>query len=286
MSTSLLLQHALRPDWPAIAGVQALFTTRAGGVSRAPFDRLNLGDHVNDCADDVQCNRERLSHAISTLAEQPTVPVFMQQVHGVQVQTLHRDALHAQPFDACISQDIGVACTVMVADCLPILWAHRSGAAVAASHAGWRGLLGSQGQGVVESTWSALAQQLNVPANADFARELQVWLGPCIGPQQFEVGPEVRDAFVAQSPCATSFFAACAKGKWLADLPGLARWPFTAMMAAPLGAPSAIRQDFSRTGAMPAALVVRGVWPLVFGVSEGTSCNASRWTVSEAACSA
>ena len=218
----------MQPDWPAVPGVQALFTTRAGGVSEAPFNTMNLGDHVRDKPEHVAANRQVLRDVVSQLSPGLVEPVFMQQVHGCDVQDLRQDAEHGQAFDACVTNATGVACTIMVADCLPVLWAHRSGYVVAAAHAGWRGLLGEHGVGVLETTWQAYGQQLEGLGQASshvLAEQTQVWLGPCIGPQAFEVGDEVRTAFVQSNPDSQAFFAPLpdASGKWLANLPGLAR---------------------------------------------------------------
>ncbi|APW36862.1 laccase [Rhodoferax koreense] len=205
----------LRPAWPAPANVQAIFTTRAGGVSAAPFDRLNLGDHVNDAPEAVLANRAVLKAAIT--AE----PVFLQQVHGTRVAALDT-APRGGPIvsDACLATQPGLACTIMVADCLPVLFSNRQGSAVAAAHAGWRGLAGEQGLGVLESTVNALLQAAGPGACVS---DMIAWLGPCIGPEAFEVGDEVRAAFVAWQADAAALFRAGRPGKWFADLPGLAR---------------------------------------------------------------
>ena len=206
----------LLPDWPAPATVRAVFTTRAGGVSTAPYDTMNLGDHVGDLPAAVQQNRQLLAQAL------PAQPVFLQQVHGRAVARLVAACAETIVADASISTQPGLACTIMVADCLPVLFTDIRGTVVAAAHAGWRGLLGTDGQGVLEATYAeavALAQAQPAPA----AVEIIAWLGPCIGPQQFEVGPEVPAAFVAQHPQAAALFAPHGAGKWLADLPGLAR---------------------------------------------------------------
>lgn len=206
----------LVPDWPAPRTVHAVCTTRAGGVSIAPFDAMNLGDHVGDTPADVQSNRLLLGQV---LAAEPT---FLQQVHGRTVARLPVAAPAPIVADASVSDQPGLACTVMVADCLPVLFADTQGRAVAAAHAGWRGLLGQNGQGVLEAAYkeiSALAQVSPAPE----ATEIIAWLGPCIGPQKFEVGPEVLAAFIAQQPEAAACFAPHGPGKYLADLPGLAR---------------------------------------------------------------
>ena len=206
----------LLPDWPAPAHVHAVFTTRAGGHSVAPYDAMNLGDHVGDALDHVQRNRQVLAQALAAQ------PVFLQQVHGRVVARLQAPSAETIVADASISTQPGLACTAMVADCLPVLFTDRRGSVVAASHAGWRGLLGADGQGVLETTYKeivALAQA----GSALVATEIIAWLGPCIGPQQFEVGPEVPAAFLSQHPQAADLFVPHGPGKWLADLPGLAR---------------------------------------------------------------
>ncbi len=210
----------LRPDWPAPPHVRAVFTTRTGGVSQAPFDGMNLGDHVGDAPEAVACNRERLCAAIE--AE----PVFLQQVHGVAVAELDRasQAPQAQVVrvaDACLSAEVGQACTIMVADCLPLLFTDTQGRWVGAAHAGWRGLAGQGGVGVIESVLAALRRRAAEEGSADAT--WLVWLGPCIGPAAFEVGAEVRAAFVATQPESAALFAPQANGKHLADLAGLAR---------------------------------------------------------------
>jgi YfiH family protein len=206
----------LIPDWPAPPGVRAVFTTRLGGVSAAPWDSLNLGDHVGDDPAHVATNRALLGQAIGAR------PVFLQQVHGTAVLTLDDATPHGQPADAAITAQRGLACTIMVADCLPVLLADSHGSAVAAAHAGWRGLAGQLGHGVLEQTYKdfrALAQA----GRSQSAINTIAWLGPCIGPTAFEVGAEVRAAFVDSHPNAAACFSSVAPGKYLADLAGLAR---------------------------------------------------------------
>lgn len=208
----------LVPDWPAPAGIRALFTTRAGGVSTPPFDSFNLGDHVRDDPAAVATNRQRLREAMGAR------PVFLSQIHGVEVSALHGTTPDGTEADACLTEHAGVACTVMVADCLPVLWCLPDGSAVAASHAGWRGLAGQDGHGILEATFRALRA-----LSATTASPL-VWLGPCIGPKAFEVGAEVREAFVTVDHDAVRCFEALpAEGKYLADLPALARLRLGAM---------------------------------------------------------
>ena len=214
----------LVPDWPVPPQVRAVCTTREGGVSLGPWQGLNLGDHVGDDPAAVAANRTRLAQHIGAQ------PVFMQQVHGSEVATLHGAMQTQIPVvaDACVTADAGVACTIMVADCLPVLLAHTGGRVVAAAHAGWRGLAGVAGQGVLEvfyERFSALAQE----GCAQAAINTVAWLGPCIGPDAFEVGDEVRAAFLQSDAGAAALFRPGAPGKWWAHLPGLARRRLQAM---------------------------------------------------------
>jgi len=204
------------PVWPAPAGVRALFTTRSGGVSQPPFDSFNLGDHVRDAPASVTANREHLRTITS-----PAKPVFLQQVHGNHVAHLDVNTPDGTEADGCVARArSGVVATIMVADCLPVLFACASGAAVAAAHAGWRGLAG----GVIEATVRALREASTGGRPTTPEEEAIVaWLGPCIGPQAFEVGPEVVDAFVKQDAGAMQCFGAQRGDRFLADLPGLAR---------------------------------------------------------------
>ena len=211
----------LVPQWPAPARVRAVFSTRAGGVSQPPFDSLNLGRPSGDDAAAVDENRKRLSDAIGY------PPVFMSQVHGVASVVLppvppSPDSAVIEA-DACASSTRGVVCTVRVADCLPVLLTDTGGHAVAAAHAGWRGLA----QGVLEcnfAQFSALVLEADATrCTADVAEHTLAWLGPCIGPQAFEVGPEVRAAFLSHDPGAERCFVPGANNKWMADLAALAR---------------------------------------------------------------
>ena len=203
------------PDWPAPPGVRAVFTTRAGGVSEGPWASMNLGDHVGDAPVAVAANRAFLAKAIGAQ------PVFLQQVHGTRTVGLDGTDPDGVPCaDACTGTLPGLACTVMVADCLPVLLTDRAGRQVAAAHAGWRGLA----DGVLE----AALERFGAPAGAAGwlpAMDLIAWLGPCIGPGAFEVGDEVRAAFVARQAAAADCFrpVAGSPGKWWADLAGLAR---------------------------------------------------------------
>ena len=185
---------------------------------------MNLGDHVGDAPDHVHANRATLQKAISAKA------VFLKQVHGLGVEHLSHATLDGTVADACVATQRGVACTIMVADCLPVLLTNRQGTAVAAAHAGWRGLAGTDGKGqktgVLEAVFGAFQvsnRSLDQIIRAQEATEIIAWLGPCIGPTAFEVGTEVKVAFEASQPGAAQFFKSRAEGKYLADLAGLAR---------------------------------------------------------------
>ncbi|MBF8680629.1 peptidoglycan editing factor PgeF [Pseudomonas fulva] len=198
-----LTQSLLTPDWPAPASVRACVTTRQGGVSLPPFDTFNLGDHVGDDPAAVAQNRLRLS------GEFDIQPAWLKQVHGLAVADA--DPSRVVEADASWTDRPGIACTVMTADCLPVLFCDQAGTQVAAAHAGWRGLAG----GVLEAT----LDRLDVPP-----AQVLVWLGPAIGPQAFEVGLEVRDAFTAVHPeAARAFVDGERPGKLMADIYALAR---------------------------------------------------------------
>lgn len=193
------------PEWPAPANVRALQTTRRGGVSVAPYASLNLGSHVGDAPLSVARNRQSLNPLL------PSEPVWLEQVHGTVVADADRAGCRTVA-DACIARR-GV-CVVMTADCLPVLLCDRQGSVVGAAHAGWKGLAA----GVIEAT----VQAMGVPPDG-----LMAWLGPAIGPQAFEVGGEVRSAFMRHDPQAAAAFAPShlpGEGeKYLADLYALAR---------------------------------------------------------------
>lgn len=203
----------LAVDWPAPANVRAVMSTRGGGVSQGVYASLNLGAQVGDDAVAVAQNRRLLERALGAPA------CWLQQVHG-------RSVVHAAAFtdapapraDASWTDVPGVACVVQAADCLPILFAAANGRAVGAAHAGWRGLAA----GVAPATLEAVAAAAACPV-----RDVIVWLGPCIGPAQFEVGAEVRDAFGGDDrffvPRSHSHAYPDGHPRWLADLAGLAR---------------------------------------------------------------
>ena len=194
----------LLPTWPAPAGVFSLMTTREGGVSSPPWDNFNLGDHVGDDAAHVAENRARLR------VQLPAEPAWLKQIHGATVVDAGSDVLTA---DASVTRQEGCVCAVLTADCLPVLFCDRAGRVVAAAHAGWRGLA----QGVLEATVAAM----QVPPG-----DVLAWMGAAIGPQVFEVGDDVRLAFVTQHPEAAAAFVpdpSGVPGKWLADIYQLAR---------------------------------------------------------------
>ncbi len=198
------------PDWPAAANVHALATTRTlPGVSAAPFDAFNLGGLCGDAPEAVRENRRRLVE----LAGLPAPPHWLKQVHGVDVRRFDAspapDAV-AMEADASVASTPGVVLAVQTADCLPVLFASRRGDEVAAAHAGWRGLA----DGVLEATVAAMRTG---PA------DLMAWLGPAAGPKAYEIGEDVRQAFVAHDPEAASCFALTRPGHFLIDLYALAR---------------------------------------------------------------
>ncbi|WP_051303707.1 polyphenol oxidase family protein [Comamonas composti] len=229
----------LIPDWPAPTGVHALCTMRSGGVSAAPWNSLNLGSHVGDAPEAVAENRRRLSQAIDALTPGAR-PVFLNQVHGCEALRLDAQSCDGLAFDASIAHERGRVCTIMVADCLPVLLAHESGLVVGAAHAGWRGLAGlpagaqrPQATGVVERLFARLGEALEDVTGrrqgaGQLARQTLAWLGPCIGAQAFEVGNEVRAVFMAHEEKAAQCFTASG-ARYLADLQALARQRLAAL---------------------------------------------------------
>lgn len=196
------------PDWPAPKNVNAVVTTRTGGLSRAPYDSFNLGAHVGDDPSHVEQNRRRLDQALSY-----PVKTWLNQTHSTRVVRLPCD--EPQPdADASFTQTPGHVCTVMTADCLPVLFCNKAGTRVAAAHAGWRGLL----DGVLENTLAEFSE----------TDEVMAWLGPAIGPAKFEVGSEVKTAFCDKDKQASEAFRPF-RDKWLADIYQLARQRLLAM---------------------------------------------------------
>lgn len=203
--SELQAEHLIFPDWPVPARVRAASTTRHGGVSSSPYDSLNLADHVGDDPARVAENRRRLA----AVAGYPIEPAWLQQVHGkgvVAAETVRAPVAA----DAAWTREPGRPCVVMTADCLPVLLCDRAGTVVAAAHAGWRGLAG----GVIAAT----VARMDAPPT-----ELLAWLGPAIGPDAFEVGAEVRAAFLELDAGNVACFRPSPAGRWLADLYDLAR---------------------------------------------------------------
>ena len=212
-------KHWLVPDWPAPANIHAATTLRTGGVSQAPYFSLNPATHVSDAAEQVRQNRQ----IIREMLDLPSEPVWLEQIHSNRavkavnppyppLQKGGRGDL--QQADASYSDEAGVVCAVMTADCLPLLICSTDGMQIAAIHAGWRGLLA----GVISNTVVAMQQQ-----------DLLVWLGPAIGPDCFEVGTEVREAFLEKSVAYSDAFKPQSNGKCLADIYRLARIELAAL---------------------------------------------------------
>lgn len=212
----------LQPNWPAPPNVRAVCTTRNGGVSVSPYGTLNLGTHVGDDANAVARNRALV------LQELGVKPVFLNQVHGTDALPLAHATPDGASADGATTCESGLACTIMVADCLPVLLCDVQGTQVAAVHAGWRGLAGVGGVGVLESVYKKFSRLAPVEYS-DCAPDLIAWLGPCIGPDAFEVGPDVVAAFTRTHPQAVACFKPMPGGKWLADLPMLARQRLAAL---------------------------------------------------------
>lgn len=209
----------LEPRW-RVPGISSAMSTRAGGASTGAWRGLNLGAHVGDTPSSVDENRRRFDAAIAAqgAGSAPARPVYLRQIHGTHVLRLRDDepiVAESPEADAAITTQPGIACTVLVADCLPVLFAAANGRGVGAAHAGWRGLAG----GVLEATLRALCEAAECQA-----RDVHAWLGPCIGPTAFEVGEDVLQAFSASATQPGDHFRTAPRaGKWLADLPALAR---------------------------------------------------------------
>lgn len=204
----LIAADFLVPEWPAPPGLRAIFSLRRGGVSQPPFDELNIAAHVGDDPRAVAENRRRLRESLELAAE----PAWLEQVHGHRVVDLDAPTSSAPlgPADAAVTRARGRICAIQVADCMPVLFAAADGSAAGAAHAGWRGLAA----GVLEATVRAM----KTPAG-----ELLAWLGPAIGQAHFEVGEEVRAAFVSADGGASAAFIANERGRWQCDLYVLAR---------------------------------------------------------------
>jgi len=195
--------ETIQPNWAAPSAIRACCTARVGGVSAAPFDSLNLALHVGDDPARVTRNRKLLREQLKLPAE----PCWINQTHGTQTVTLEQDA--ARDADAAVTRVVGTIAVVMTADCLPILLCNRAGSEVGAVHAGWRGLQA----GVIQSTLATMKSPNH---------QLMAWIGPGISQACFEVGDEVRAAFIDSMQDAQTFFSANRRGHWLCDLAGLA----------------------------------------------------------------
>ncbi|MDY6980090.1 MAG: peptidoglycan editing factor PgeF [Pseudomonadota bacterium] len=195
-------EYFVMPHWPAPSTVQAGTSCRQGGVSAAPYDSLNPASHVGDSPQAVASNRARLGL--------PAEPGWLQQVHGTQVAVLEANGRIGLQADAAYTRTPGVICAVLTADCLPVLLCDRDGREVAAVHAGWRGL----SAGVIE----AALDLFQAPAE-----QILAWLGPAIGPDVYEIGEEVRRAFVEPDPANEAAFTPTRPGHWLMDIYALAR---------------------------------------------------------------
>lgn len=195
----------IRANWPAPDGVVAGCTIRQGGVSEGKFASLNLGAHVGDADEHVADNRRRFRE----ICELPADPLWLNQVHGTDVAT-DRQSIAPAKADAVVTREPGRVCAVMTADCLPVLFVSSAGDELAAAHAGWRGLC----NGVLENT----LQAFRTPA-----ADILSWLGPAISQRNFEVGDDVRQAFIGQNDQAANHFSPNERGRWQADLYALAR---------------------------------------------------------------
>jgi hypothetical protein len=205
-SNSLIL-----PDWPAPQSIKAFSTTRIGGFSSPPYEGFNLGTHVGDEPANVVTNRDYLVN----LALLPESPRWLNQVHSTRVINSHDWQLNSDA-DAIVSQHINHICTIMTADCLPVLLCNKQGNTVAAIHAGWRGLAA----GVIEKTITQFGGD---------PQDILVWLGPAIGPQQFEVGPDVYQTFIQHDVKASQAFKQTDATHYLANIYLLAKQRLTAL---------------------------------------------------------
>jgi len=206
----------IKPNWPAPENICAFTTTRAGGVSAPPYHQLNLGAHVGDNARDVTKNRRLLAEQCRL----PSEPVWLNQQHTTRILVVENagDAT-SEAYDGSISEQENRVCVVLTADCLPVLLTDTYGRRVAAVHAGWRGLA----EGIIHNA-VALMQQNKTTTETSEPPQLLAWIGPAISRQHFEVGDEVRHAFVSKDNSVDAFFYRKSEGKWMADLPGIAKY--------------------------------------------------------------
>ncbi len=227
-----IIKDVIIPQWPAPSHVYAAMSTRltSPGVSQAPFNGFNLGDHVHDKPEHVAQNRKSWEACMQALCTSELMaPLslnmkYLKQVHGIDIVYMEPSITDLYQADACFTDIPLQSCTIMIADCLPVLFCTQDGQIVGAAHAGWRGLL----NGVLEVTVAKLEAQHKALATKGLEK-IYAWLGPCIGPQAFEVGEEVLDAFLASNLKNVSkinyarFFQKQENGKWRADLAGIAR---------------------------------------------------------------
>jgi purine-nucleoside/S-methyl-5'-thioadenosine phosphorylase / adenosine deaminase len=204
MSPRNVNRSGFEPDWPVPAGVRAWVTERGGGVSLGPYASLNVATHVGDAPGHVAKNRALVQKALQL----PAVPTWLEQVHGSRVLDIDREPVATA--DGAVTARAGVVCAVMTADCLPVIFCNEATGRVGVAHAGWRGLLA----GVLPAAVRAIAGK---PV------DVIAWLGPAIGPEAFEVGDEVRAAYLRASRASAAHFVANTRGRWQADLYGLAR---------------------------------------------------------------
>ncbi|MDP6437274.1 MAG: peptidoglycan editing factor PgeF [Gammaproteobacteria bacterium] len=193
----------IRADWPAPDNVHAFTTSRRGGFSTDSFASLNIADHVGDDPQRVALNREQVRGALDL----PEEPRWLTQVHGNTVVCADEIAAGAEA-DAVWTDNPGIVCAVMTADCLPVLFCTRDGSRIAAAHAGWRGLC----EGIIEATVNSL---LTEGTKAD---DLLVWLGPAIAPDAYEVDSKVYHALIKHAPECERSFSPSRPGRWKLDL--------------------------------------------------------------------
>lgn len=241
----------LHADWPVDSRVGAVTTLRTGpdgpGASEGPWSDFNLGERVNDAPEAVKKNRRQLRRTLAL----PGEPVWLRQIHGTRVVTLPTKEEEPEA-DAAICTQPGPVCAVLTADCLPVFLARRDGTAVGVAHAGWRGLAA----GVIEATLDRLPGD---PAG------ITAWLGPAIGADAFQVGAEVRKAFIESDPGAEAAFRPDAAGRWRADLHALARRRLAARGVGWIGGTTACTYSepdrfFSHRRAAPCGRMASLIW--------------------------
>lgn len=207
------MPQLIHANWRAPVNVHAVVSTRQGGVSDAPWESLNLGKHVGDAPESVAINRQFLQTALNAVSP-AAEPQWLNQVHGTHIIEAETDPAIRQHYapdaDAVTTTEKNLPCVVMTADCLPVFFCDGTGSRVAVAHAGWRGLC----DGILEATLEKFPQPSDVV----------VWLGPAIGPDAFEVGAEVREAFMAHlATTEIAFRPSQNQGRWMADIYQLAR---------------------------------------------------------------